>query len=118
MSVDRQELSHNASGFSRYETYLRWVSTWSSAIGWSITEAGVAAVAEFAGDEFISELARRYRLHRKQKQQKHSGYGIPCWAEIVKALSYVEAGVPACRPETRTGPTSATTRCYASPRWI
>ncbi|HSL07606.1 MAG TPA: MGMT family protein, partial [Pseudonocardiaceae bacterium] len=77
----------------------RWVSTWSSAIGWiakrggwSITEAGVEAIAEFAGDEFISELTRRYRLHRKQTQQKQSGYGDPRWAEVVKALGYVEAG--------------------------
>ncbi|MBA2472573.1 MAG: AAA family ATPase [Pseudonocardiales bacterium] len=96
---NNQELSHNASGFPRYETYLRWVSTWSSAIGWmakrggwSITEAGVEAIAEFAGDEFVSELTRRYRLHRKQTQQKQSGYGSPSWAEVVKALGYVEAG--------------------------
>jgi hypothetical protein len=77
VSPNQQELSHNASGFPRYETYLRWVSTWGSAIGWmakrggwSITEAGVEAIAEFPGDEFVSELTRRYRLHRKQTQQK------------------------------------------------
>ncbi len=34
VSLNKQELSHNASGFPRYKTYLRWVSTWSSAIGW------------------------------------------------------------------------------------
>ncbi|MGH3812035.1 MAG: MGMT family protein, partial [Pseudonocardiaceae bacterium] len=96
---NKQELSHNASGFPRYETYLRWVSTWSSAIGWmakrggwSITEAGVEAIAEFTGDEFVSELTRRYRLHRKQQQQKQSGYGSPTWGEVVRALGYVEAG--------------------------
>ncbi|MDQ3760854.1 MAG: winged helix-turn-helix domain-containing protein [Actinomycetota bacterium] len=51
---NKQELSHNASGFPRFETYLRWVTTWSSAIGWmakrggwSITEAGVEALTEF-----------------------------------------------------------------------
>ncbi|MGH3778066.1 MAG: AAA family ATPase [Pseudonocardiaceae bacterium] len=97
--LNPQELSHNASGFPRYETYLRFVSTWGSAIGWmakrggwSITEAGVEALAEFAGDEFASELTRRYRLHRKQKQQKQSGYGDPRWAAVVRALGYVEPG--------------------------
>lgn len=96
---NKQELSHNASGFPRYETFLRWVSTWGSAIGWmakrggwSITEAGVEAIAEFAGEEFVSELTRRYRLHRKQTQQKQSGYGHPGWAEVVTPLGYVEAG--------------------------
>lgn len=96
---NEQELSHNASGFPRYETFLRWVSTWGSAIGWmakrggwSITDAGVEALSDFAGDGFASELTRRYRLHRKQKQPKQSGYGDPRWAEVVTALGYVEAG--------------------------
>lgn len=96
---NQQELSRNASGFPRYETFLRWVSTWASSIGWmakrggwSITEAGVEAIGDFAGDEFVSELTRRYRVHRKQTQQKQSGYGHPGWAEVVKALGYVEAG--------------------------
>ena len=73
VALNERELSRDASGFPRFDHYLRWVSTWSSAIGWiakrggwSITEAGVEAIAEFAGDEFISELTRRYRLHRKQ----------------------------------------------------
>ncbi len=97
--LNPQELSRNASGYPRYETYLRFASTWGSAIGWmakrggwSITEAGVEALAEFAGDEFASELTRRYRLYRKQKQQTPSGYGDPRWAEVVTALGCVEAG--------------------------
>ncbi len=99
VSPNNQERSRNASGFPRYETFLRWVSTWGSAIGWmakrggwSITEAGVEAIAEFPGDEFVSELTRRYRLHRKQTQQKQSGYGDPRWGAVARALSYVEAG--------------------------
>lgn len=82
VSPNTHERSHNASGFARYETVLRWVSTWGSAIGWmakrggwSITEAGVDALAESPGDEFVSELTRRYRLHRKQKQRKQSSVG-------------------------------------------
>lgn len=60
--------------------------------GWSITEAGVDRLAEFPGDEFVSELTRRYRLHRKQKQRKQSSFSHPGWAQVVKALGYVEAG--------------------------
>jgi 5-methylcytosine-specific restriction protein B len=97
--LNPQESSHNASGIPRYETYLRFASTWGSAIGWmakrggwSITEAGVEALAEFAGEEFAGELTRRYRLHRKHKQQTPSGYGGPRWTQIVIALGYVEAG--------------------------
>lgn len=46
--LNERELSRDPSGFPRYDHYLRWASTWSSAIGWiakrggwSITEAGV-----------------------------------------------------------------------------
>jgi 5-methylcytosine-specific restriction enzyme B len=99
VSLNERELSHDPSGFPRYDQYLRWVSTWSSAIGWiakrggwSITEAGVEAIEELTGDEFISELTRRYRLHRKHRQQTQSGYEDPRWADVVTALGYVEAG--------------------------
>ncbi|MGH3923675.1 MAG: hypothetical protein ACRDTT_12545, partial [Pseudonocardiaceae bacterium] len=50
---NQHELSLNDSGSPRFETYLRFVSTWSSAIGWmakrggwSITEAGIEAIDE------------------------------------------------------------------------
>nr|MDQ3761522.1 MGMT family protein [Actinomycetota bacterium] len=46
----------------------------------------------FLGDDFLSELTRRYRLHRKQRQPKQSGYDDSRWAEVAKALGYVEAG--------------------------
>ena len=94
-----RELSRNDSGFPRFETYLRWVSSWSSAIGWmakrggwSITEAGVEAIDEFPSDELAAELTRRYRLQRKQKQPKPSGYQDPRWTRVTAALGYVEAG--------------------------
>lgn len=96
---NQRELSLNDSGFPRFETYLRWASSWSSAIGWmakrggwSITEAGVEAIDEFPGDELADELTRRYRQQRKTKQQKPAGYQDPRWAQVIKALSYVEAG--------------------------
>jgi 5-methylcytosine-specific restriction protein B len=119
---NKQELSHNASGFPRYETYLRWVSTWGSAIGWmakrggwSITEAGVEALAESAGDEFVSDLTRRYRLHRKQAQQKQPGYGDPRWAEVVKALGCVEAG--GGRPMAISRPSPGSPRNQSGSSW-
>lgn len=96
---NQHELSLNDSGSPRFETYLRFVSTWSSAIGWmakrggwSITEAGVEAIDELPGDQLARELSRRYRVHRKQKQQKQSGYADPRWARVIEALGYVEAG--------------------------
>ncbi|MGH3941345.1 MAG: AAA family ATPase [Pseudonocardiaceae bacterium] len=96
---NQHELSLNDSGSPRFETYLRFVSTWSSAIGWmakrggwSITEAGVEAIDELPGDQLARELSRRYRVHRKQKQQKQSGYEDPRWARVIEALGYVEAG--------------------------
>lgn len=96
---NQRELSLNDSGFPRFETYLRWASSWSSAIGWmakrggwSITEAGVEAIDEFPGDGLALELNRRYRQQRKPKQQKLAGYQDPRWAQVIKALSYVEAG--------------------------
>ncbi|MGH4018735.1 MAG: AAA family ATPase [Pseudonocardiaceae bacterium] len=96
---NQRELSLNDSGFPGFETYLRWVSSWSSAIGWmtkrsgwSVTEAGVEAIDEFPGDALALELTRRYRLQRKPKQQKPAGYQDTHWAQVIKALSYVEAG--------------------------
>jgi 5-methylcytosine-specific restriction protein B len=93
------ELSLNASGIPRYETYLRFASTWGSAVGWmakrggwSITEAGVEALAEFSGDEFTGELTRRYRQRNKHRQQKQSGFADPRWRAVIRAMSYVEPG--------------------------
>ena len=48
VELNSQELSLNPSGYPRFDTYLRFLSSWSSTVGWmakrggwSITEAGV-----------------------------------------------------------------------------
>ena len=48
VELNPRELSLNASGYRRFDTYMRFVSSWSSTVGWmakrggwSITEAGV-----------------------------------------------------------------------------
>ena len=98
VELNPRELSLNASGYRRFDTYMRFVSSWSSTVGWmakrggwSITEAGVEAMDEFPGDELASELTRRYRQHQKGKKAKQ-GFTDPKWQRVVAAVSLVEAG--------------------------
>ena len=98
LDLNAHELSFNASGYSRFDTYLRFGSSLASSIGWvakrggwSITEAGVEAMDEFPGDELASELTRRYRQHQKGKKAKQ-GFTDPKWQRVVAAVSLVEAG--------------------------
>lgn len=99
VELNPQELSHNQSGYSRFDTYLRFLSSWASAIGWmakrggwSITEAGVDALDQFPGDELAREIVRRYQKHQKGKQQTQQGFTHPEWKRVVAAVGLVEAG--------------------------
>ena len=99
VELNERELSLNPSGFARFDTYLRFLSSWASAIGWmakrggwSITEAGVDALDQFPGDELAREIVRRYQKHQKGKKQTQKSFPHPEWKRVVAAVGLVEAG--------------------------
>jgi hypothetical protein len=87
------ELSVNDSGIPRWETFVRWVSSWAKTVGWmskqggwSLTEAGAEAVDTY-GDGLYKELTRRYRLRYKAKKT-----GDQLRDKLVTFLTLVEEG--------------------------
>lgn len=99
VELNHREASLNQSGYPRFDTYLRFLSSWASTIGWmakrggwSITEAGVEALDHFPGDELAKEITRRYQQHQKAKQKSQRGFTHPAWQLVVSALGLVEAG--------------------------
>jgi 5-methylcytosine-specific restriction protein B len=87
------ELSVNDSGIPRWETFVRWVSSWAKTVGWmskhggwSLTEAGAEAVDTYS-DGLYKELTRRYRLRYKAKKT-----GDQLRDKLVTFLTLVEEG--------------------------
>jgi len=93
------ERSRNNSGVPRWDTYLRWVSTWASTIGWmtkrggwAITEAGIAALGELPEGRLYSELTRRYRQANKRRKASKARLDTPYEGRLPEALALVEPG--------------------------
>ena len=70
------ETSKNPSGYERFDTFLRWASSWAAAVGWMakrggwlLTDAGVEALETITDDEELYRtLTRRYRqVNRARK---------------------------------------------------
>ncbi|GAB46978.1 AAA family ATPase [Mobilicoccus pelagius] len=66
------EASLNKTGVPRWETYVRWTSSWAKSIGWidkgtgfwSLTDAGRAAADDYPGDALDTEIGARYAALR------------------------------------------------------
>ncbi|GAB1823809.1 MGMT family protein [Herbidospora sp. RD11066] len=58
--------------------------------GWSIVEAGIAALEEFPGNELFRELTRQYEARRLPTQER--SYADPRWKTVLEALTFVEPG--------------------------
>lgn len=73
------ELSATSTGAGRADNFLRWVSSWASAIGWltksaegwQITDAGRSAIVGYStDDERYSDLSRQYRAVRRSRSTR------------------------------------------------
>lgn len=87
---------HERSRNRRFDTYLRWLSSWASTVGWmakrggwTITEPGAEAMVEH--DRLGLEVLRRY-LRRRKNNATTQGYTDPRWVQVADALAVVEAG--------------------------
>jgi 5-methylcytosine-specific restriction protein B len=92
------ETSKNPSGYERFDTFLRWASSWAAAVGWMakrggwlLTDAGVEALETITDDEELYRtLTRRYRQVNRARKKAPSP--DPRWAMAVEALNLIEAG--------------------------
>lgn len=99
VDLSPHELSENDSGARRFDTLLRFSSSWASKIGWlakrggwSLTEAGLDALARYEPDQLYRELTKRYRLALAESKKNKKPVGDPRWDRVVDALALVEAG--------------------------
>jgi 5-methylcytosine-specific restriction protein B len=99
VELTARELSLNASGSPRWETYLRFASGWASKIGWiskrggwSITEAGLAGVQGLGRDELYREITKRYRVTYNSEKKRLPRDPDPRTARVLDALALVTAG--------------------------
>jgi 5-methylcytosine-specific restriction enzyme B len=99
VSLQAEELERNASGTERWDTYLRFASAWATAVGWmskkagwSLTEAGEAALEEITDAERLYlELQRQYRnILRRRKEP--AAQTDPRWGLLVEAMGMIEPG--------------------------
>ena len=93
------ELSKNASGSPRWDTFLRFASGWGSKIGWiskrggwSITEAGLAGTKGLGPDDLYREIKTRYRVVYKEERKRTPRDPDPKWSVLRDALSLIGAG--------------------------
>jgi len=97
IELNPHELSTNASGWPRWDTYLRFASGWASKIGWlskrggwAITDAGLAATRELDPDELRRDLSKRYRTAARDEKGT-SRPEDPRWARVREALALIGA---------------------------
>jgi 5-methylcytosine-specific restriction enzyme B len=93
------ELSKNASGSPRWDTFLRFASGWGSRIGWiskrggwSITEAGLAGTKGLGADELYREIKTRYRVVYKEDRKRTPRDPDPRWSVLRDALALIGSG--------------------------
>jgi 5-methylcytosine-specific restriction protein B len=93
------ELSKNASGSPRWDTFLRFASGWGSRIGWiskrggwSITEAGLASTKGLGPDELYREIKTRYRVVYKEDRKRTPRDPDPRWSVVRDALALIGGG--------------------------
>jgi 5-methylcytosine-specific restriction enzyme B len=93
------ELSRNASGSPRWDTFLRFASGWGSRIGWiskrggwSITEAGLAGTRGLGPDELYREIKTRYRVVYKEERKRTPRDPDPRWSVVRDALALIGSG--------------------------
>jgi 5-methylcytosine-specific restriction protein B len=93
------ELSRNASGSPRWDTFLRFASGWGSRIGWisklggwSITEAGLAGIRGLGPDELYREIKTRYRVVYKEDRKRTPRDPDPRWSVVRDALALIGGG--------------------------
>jgi 5-methylcytosine-specific restriction enzyme B len=93
------ELSRNASGSPRWDTFLRFASGWGSRIGWiskrggwSITEAGLAGTKGLGLDELYREIKTRYRVVYKEDRKLTPRDPDPRWSVVRDALALIGGG--------------------------
>jgi 5-methylcytosine-specific restriction protein B len=93
------EQSLNNSGLPRYETFLRFVSSWSNKVGWmskvkgwAITQEGRRVLAELDEDRLYPELTRLYRAALAQQRESTSLASDPKSAVLKQVLSVIDAG--------------------------
>lgn len=92
------EQSLNKSGIERWETYIRWISSWAKAIkwvdkekgSWSLTPEGKDAFHQFDGDELDRQINQRYSQYYKEKKGEASGSGQTTLLE--QALDVIAPG--------------------------
>jgi alkylated DNA nucleotide flippase Atl1 len=92
------ELSRNPSGTRRFDTFLRFVSSWANKVGWmskrggwALTEAGVDAMHMYDDVELYRTLTRLYR-EKNKKHDKRGQTKTQRQARVLAALDAVEAG--------------------------
>lgn len=100
LTLNEHELSLNNSGYRRFETYVRWASSWAGAVGWmskrggwTITEAGVEALDRY---DMLGLALHRLYLERRRKPAAAGapakGYTDPRWTQVTEAVGMVEPG--------------------------
>lgn len=97
ISLNPTEISTNASGYTRFSTFLRFASSWGSKVGWiskkggwSVTEAGVDAAHKYSDGELYAVVTKLYRERLKEQDK---GIGTTQRQErVLAALSAVEPG--------------------------
>lgn len=95
------ELSTNNSGFRRMETFIRFVSSWARVIGWlsktggwSLTDAGRAALDAAPSDkDLYAALTRQYRAAVRARKRADSLPGDAAEDLLQAALDVVEPGM-------------------------
>src|SRR5215217_2099734 len=93
------ELSRNASGWPRWDTFLRFASGWGSKIGWiskrggwGLTEAGLDGVQGLGPEELYREINKRYRVIHNQEKQRTARDADPRKARVLETLALVTTG--------------------------
>ena len=99
VELTASEASPNNTGVPRFETFLRFASSWAVPVGWlvkqdgwSLTESGREALARYGDDQLYPQLTRRYRAHRRNVGEPPRGFSDPRWAQVAAAVALVAAG--------------------------